>query len=131
MEGFVVLLTNSMKPSNFKKALNKTKKRKVIQKAGIAYGASKSNNYIIQNGVDLDLFTYNKSGLVDLKNSSLPVRLYSPRGIIPLYNIDTIIDALFLLKSEYNLNFICQFTFGFGDEYLDNYKKRASNPRPK
>jgi len=99
---------------------------KVIQKAGLDCGAPKKNNYIIQNGVDLDLFTFNKNEQLNIQDSSRPVRLYSPRGIIPLYNIDTIIDALSLLKNNYNLNFICQFTFGFGDEYLDGYKEKAS-----
>lgn len=110
----------------FKRVNIVTGDSKVIQKAGLDCGALKENNYIIQNGVDLGLFTFNKNEKVDIKSSSRPVRLYSPRGIIPLYNIDTIIEALSILKNKSNLSFICQFTFGFGDEHLDGYKAKAS-----
>ena len=110
----------------FKRVNIVTGDSKVIQKAGLDCGAPKKNNYIIQNGVDLDLFAFNKNVKLDIQDSSRPVRLYSPRGIIPLYNIDTILDALLILKNNYKLSFVCQFTFGFGDEYLEGYKDKAS-----
>jgi glycosyltransferase involved in cell wall biosynthesis len=89
---------------------------KVIQAAGIKYGALHKNNYIIQNGVDLRLF---KS---ESKILNCCLQLYSPRAITPLYNIDVIIKALHLLKSKHHISFKCKFTFGFGEEYLANYK---------
>ncbi|PMO67494.1 hypothetical protein BCT05_06875 [Vibrio breoganii] len=96
-----------------------------IQRAGIKYGASKNNNHIIQNGVDTKKFFPSKNFNSQKLNNRL-VRLCSPRAITDLYNIDIILNALSILDKEYEIDFTCDFTFGFGDENLQKYKDLAS-----
>lgn len=98
---------------------------KILQKAGMKYGAHSNNNYIIQNGVDLRTFNSPKKNTVSFIENRKIMKLFSPRGITPLYNIDVIITALDILQRKHSLNFFCQFVYGFGDEYLIDYKKKC------
>lgn len=98
-----------------------------IQNAGFKLGARQEKNYIIQNGVDLNIFNIN---IDNLRKTKLNIKddtflIYSPRGFTPLYNIVDIIEALNLLKSE-NIKFKCMFAFAFGEEYLNDYKSLIS-----
>ncbi|HAT8499798.1 hypothetical protein JS87_15985 [Vibrio vulnificus] len=92
-----------------------------IQSAGFALGAKQKNNVIIQNGVDLNQFCLKNK----LKKLNDEITFFSPRAITPLYNINIILDVLHRLKVDYNLQFKCKFTFGFGDEYLSSYKNKV------
>lgn len=96
---------------------------RVIQAAGYKYGALEGNNHIIQNGVDLRMFNSleKEDQIPNLCSDDYCVKLYSPRAITPLYNIDIIIESLAILKNTYKLNFKCQFTYGFGEEHLEKY----------
>ena len=51
------------------------------------------------------------------------VLIFSPRAITPLYNIDTIIEALYDLK-EMKLRFKCMFSFAFGGDYYSRLQRK-------
>lgn len=97
-----------------------------IQRKGLEYGAKLENNYIIQNGVDLDIFKRKKS-ITSEKNRI--IKIFSPRALDDLYNIDIIIRALAILKYEFSKQIICEFAFGFGVENLPKLKALAENLR--
>ena len=91
---------------------------KLLQKKGYEIGASISNNYIIQNGVDSTKFyPFSTQIKHNLGLQSDDLLLFSPRALDPNYNIDVIIDALALLKDRVD-NFKCIFAYAFGGEYF-------------
>lgn len=96
----------------------------LLQKKGLQVGARVNNNHIIQNGVDSSLFFPRESSLKkELNITENQILIFSPRAITPLYNIDTIIDALSLLKA-WDLDFKCMFSFAFGGEYHSKLKTK-------
>ena len=109
----------------FKKAHTVTSDSLLLKKRGHQVGASKSNNHIIQNGVDSSIF-YPQINLLKKKFdiSDDEFLIFSPRAITPLYNIDTIIDSLFNLKKS-NYKFKCMFSFAFGGEYYSKLKQKV------
>lgn len=95
----------------------------LLQDRGYNVGARKERNYIIQNGVDTNIFFPKKN---DLKSkygvSENEILIFSPRAITGLYNIDMIIESLALLKKAgYGVK--CMFSFAFGDEYTKKLKQ--------
>ena len=101
----------------FKKATAVTGDSLLLQKKGLEVGAHKEKNYLIQNGVDSSIFFPRDNNLKKKYNiSKEEFLLFSPRAITPIYNIDVILDALFMLK-QLNFKFKCMFSFAFGDKY--------------
>lgn len=111
----------------FKKAHITTGDSIFLQEQGYKVGAKKSNNFIIQNGVDSDIFFPQAN---DLRHSydvgDDEVLIFSPRAITPLYNIDTILQAVHELVCK-GLKIKCMLSFAFGDDYSDQLKKQAKD----
>lgn len=99
----------------------------LLQRKGYMVGAKKENNYIIQNGVDADIFHPKKNKLKSrygIKNDE--ILIFSPRGFTPIYNIDVIVETLHLLiLQKYNIK--CMFSYAFGGEYSNGIKEKISN----
>lgn len=96
---------------------------RAIQNAGFLFGAKKEKNYIIQNGVDLNIFNPSVESIrSELGAEEDTLLLYSPRAFDPLYNIPDIIECLRILKDQ-QINFKCMFAYAFGEQYLNQYKK--------
>jgi len=109
----------------FKKAHVVTGDSLILQKKGYKVGAKLENNYIIQNGVDSDIFKPEGNKLRhELGISPDETLVFSPRAITPLYNIDTIIDALYEFKKTNN-RFRCLFSYAFGGKYSTQLKERV------
>lgn len=111
----------------FSKATIITGDSLLLQKQGYKVGARVNSNYVLQNGVDTDIF-FPKDNLLaqkyDVKKNE--ILIFSPRGITPIYNIDIIVDAVYLLiKNGYKVK--CMFSYAFGDEYSDKIKEKISN----
>jgi Glycosyltransferase len=87
----------------------------------------KKNNYVIQNGVDSHIF-FPKENSIKKKYGleEKDLLLFSPRAIDPLYNIDIIIDSLYLLQKK-NINIKCMFSYAFGNEYLVSLQTKVSD----
>ena len=100
---------------------------KLVQSKGYKVGASRHNNFIIQNGVDTNIFyprdmnIREKYGVLDGE-----VLLFSPRAITPNYNIDVIIESLALMRNM-GLNVKCMFSFAFGGEYYNHLERLVEN----
>ena len=61
------------------------------QSRGFLLGARKSQNYIVQNGVDTKIFRSRQNNLKqEMSLSDDCTLIFSPRAVTPLYNIDTI-----------------------------------------
>lgn len=98
-----------------------------LQEKGYNVGARKKNNYIIQNGVDTNVF-YPKKNLISQKYGlkKNEILLFSPRGITPLYNIDIVVNSLNLLLKD-GIKFKCMFSYPFGDEYSKSLKTKIQD----
>lgn len=111
----------------FKKAHITTGDSILLQEQGYKVGAKKNNNYIIQNGVDSDVFFPQTN---DLRKAygvgDDEVLIFSPRAITPLYNIDTILQAVHDLVCKGH-KIKCMLSFAFGDDYSDQLKKQAKD----
>lgn len=95
----------------------------ILQKKGFLVGASRKENYVIQNGVDSNIFYPKKNNLKRKYNlGNNDILLFSPRALEPLYNIDIVIKAIKNLTSK-NFSIKCIFTYAFGNEYFDKLKK--------
>lgn len=95
----------------------------LLQDKGYDVGAKKEGNYVIQNGVDTNIFFPREN---DLKSkygmAKNEILIFSPRAITDLYNIDVIIESLNLLKKAgYGVK--CMFSFAFGGEYTKKLKQ--------
>ncbi len=98
----------------------------LLQRKGFDVGAREEKNYVIQNGVDSSVFYPKPNSLrEEFQIDEDEILLFSPRAITPLYNIDTIINSLGMLKDA-NLRFRCMFSYAFGDEYHKGLKERVS-----
>ncbi|MDC0172508.1 glycosyltransferase [Gammaproteobacteria bacterium] len=96
---------------------------KLVQSQGYKVGARRENNFIIQNGVDTNIFYPRDNGIKEKYGIfDDEVLLFSPRAITPNYNIDTIIESLALMRDE-GLGIKCLFSFAFGGEYYDSLKR--------
>ena len=98
-----------------------------LQKKGFILGAKKENNYIIQNGVDTNIFYLKKNNFkqkLDLNESDL--LLFSPRGLDPIYNIKKIIYSIKILVDK-KVRLKCIFAYGFGDKYYESLNKIVNN----
>lgn len=96
---------------------------KLLQSQGYKVGASRKKNFIIQNGVDTNIFYPRDSGIKPKYGvSDDEVLLFSPRAITPNYNIDTIIESLALMRDD-GRDVKCLFSFAFGGEYYDSLKR--------
>jgi len=111
----------------FKKAHITTGDSLFLQNQGYKVGAKKNNNYIIQNGVDSNIFfpkTNNLRRNYGVKEDE--VLIFSPRAITPLYNIDIILEAIHeLVNAGHKLK--CMLSFAFGDEYSNQLKKKTQD----
>jgi len=96
----------------------------LLQNKGYNVGAKHEDNYVIQNGVDTSIFFPRDNSISQeygVKHNE--VLIFSPRGITPIYNIDIIVDALYLLLSN-NYRVKCMFSYPFGNEYSDRIKRK-------
>lgn len=109
----------------FRKAVAVTGDSLLVQKRGYKVGAKVEKNHIIQNGVDSSIF-YPKDNFLkkEFHIGKDELLIFSPRAITPLYNIDVIIDSLYMLK-ETNHKFKCMFSFAFGGEYYSELKQKV------
>lgn len=114
-----------MAKKTYAKASIITGDSKLIQSQGYKVGATSKNNFIIQNGVDTDIF-YPREVKVkeEYKIMEKQVLLFSPRAITPNYNIDIIIESLYKVKKS-GFNIKCMFSFAFGGEYYNSLVKRV------
>jgi glycosyltransferase involved in cell wall biosynthesis len=110
----------------FSKATIVTGDSLLLQKQGYKVGARADNNYVLQNGVDTNIFFPKKNLLAEgygVRQDE--VLIFSPRGITPIYNIDIIVDTLYqLIKNNYKVK--CMFSYAFGDKYSDKIKAKIS-----
>lgn len=116
---------NMMAKKAFERANVITGDSKILQSKGFNIGAKREDNYIIQNGVDTDIFYPKKSNV--RKNLGIDddtILLFSPRAIAKLYNINEIIKSLKILKDK-KIKFKCMFTFSFGNEHYNYLKNLA------
>ncbi len=100
----------------------------LIQKTGLKYGANMKKNFVIQNGVDQDIFypSSKNPNLIDRYDiSQEQFVLYSPRQVEELYNIDIIVESLNLIKQQGH-NFKCMFTYGPDSQYIKSLKEKVS-----
>ena len=98
----------------------------LLQEKGLLVGASLNNNYIIQNGVDSKLFFPGVDKRYQLfKLDRSDIIIFSPRSLAKLYNIKTILEAIYILKNR-KINVYCLLTYAFGDEYIDDLKNYAN-----
>jgi glycosyltransferase involved in cell wall biosynthesis len=96
----------------------------LLQKKGYNVGAKRENNYVIQNGVDTSIFFPRDNSIAQeygVKHNE--VLLFSPRGITTIYNINIIVDALYMLISN-NYKVKCMFSYAFGNEYSERIKRK-------
>jgi glycosyltransferase involved in cell wall biosynthesis len=110
----------------FSKATIITGDSLLLQKQGYKVGARADKNYVLQNGVDTNIF-FPKDNLLAQKYGIKQdeVLIFSPRGITPIYNIDIIVEALNqLIKNSYKVK--CMFSYAFGGEYSDKIKTKIS-----
>jgi len=99
----------------------------LLQKQGYKVGATKENNYIVQNGVDSEVF-FPKTN--DLRKhygvAGDEILIFSPRAITPLYNIDIILNAIHeLVNAGHKIK--CMMSFAFGDNYSAQLKRQAQD----
>jgi len=96
---------------------------KLVQSQGYKVGARRYNNFIIQNGVDTNVF-YPRDTSIKEKYGIVggEILLFSPRAITPNYNIDVIIESLALMRDK-GINAKCMFSFAFGGRYYDSLKR--------
>lgn len=127
------IIVHAQKPGYYKKMAKAafsradivTNDSKILQRAGYAVGAKKEGNFIIQFGVDQKLCKpYQSSIREEYGVPQDTLLLFSPRAIDPLYNIDTILDSLALLKNA-NIKFKCMFTYAFGNDNFAILKEQA------
>lgn len=92
-------------------------------KTAVQFGAAENKSHVIRWGVDLRQFNLqvDKSKIKKaLKLDENPVVL-SPRGLRPLYNIDTIINSIPLVLDKIpNTKFIIKYGFGEQEDELKN-----------
>ena len=101
----------------------------LLQKKGYNVGAKRENNYVIQNGVDTSIFFPRDNSIAQeygVKHNE--VLLFSPRGITTIYNINIIVDALYMLISN-NYKVKCMFSYAFGNEYSERIKRKIKKYR--
>ena len=111
----------------FKKAHIITGDSLLLQKQGYKVGATKKNNYIVQNGVNSKIFFPKANNL--RQNYSVAddeILIFSPRAITPLYNIDIILQAIHeLVNTGHKIK--CMLSFAFGDDYSAQLKKQVQD----
>ncbi len=119
------LIYRWMALKTFQKSSMVTNDSLLLQEKGFHLGARKTNNFIIQNGVDTSLFYPQESTLkMNLGINKDEFLIFSPRAITPLYNIDVILDSLKILK-KLNYKFKCMFSFAFGGTYYANLQQQV------
>ena len=69
--------------------------QKVIQQ----FISDKDKLWLIRTGVDIEAFPY---GPGKSKSDGYPIRIFSPRAMRPIYNIEIIIKGMALLQSHYS-----------------------------
>lgn len=90
----------------------------LLRGQGYKVGATPEHNYIIQNGVDTKIFYPKNNELKrELGVANDEVLIFSPRGLVELYNIDIIIRSLAVLRDS-GCKVKCMFSYAFGGEYL-------------
>ena len=121
------ILYRYMAHNAFKKAHITTGDSLFLQEQGYKVGAKKNNNYIIQNGVDSDVFFPKTNNLRQFYGvTGDEILIFSPRAITPLYNIDIILEAIQgLVNTGHNVK--CMLSFAFGDEYSEKLKKQTQD----
>ena len=119
------LIYRLMALAAFKRADIVTGDSFLLRDKGLKVGAKLKHNYIIQNGVDAEIFYPRPNNLrhkyLIKDDESL---IFSPRSIAAIYNIDIIIQAIAVL-SKRNIRVRCMFTYAFGDEYYLGLKRLA------
>lgn len=96
---------------------------KLVQSQGYKVGARRHNNFIIQNGVDTNIFYPRDTSIKEQYGiAGGEVLLFSPRAITPNYNIDVVIESLALMRDK-GINVKCMFSFAFGGEYYNSLKR--------
>lgn len=121
------VIYNHMAKKAFAKAHSVTGDSVLLQRRGFQVNAPRDRNYIIQNGVDSSIFYPRVNSLKqEFDVGEDEFLFFSPRAITPLYNIDTIIEALCKLKDT-NLRFKCMFSYAFGGEYYLHLKNKVKS----
>lgn len=109
----------------FAKANIITSDSELLRKKGHKVGARKQNSFIIQNGVDTSIFYPTKKNKKNTYKKSNETLIFSPRGMMPIYNIDIIIEALKILVEE-GLNIKLMICFPFGNDYGEEMKAKIN-----
>lgn len=95
----------------------------LLRKQGVKVGAKQEHNYIVQNGVDTEIFYPEDNELKSqLGVTHEEVLIFSPRALMELYNIDVILESLVLLRDA-GCKIKCMFSYAFGGEYVGKLKK--------
>ncbi|OUU51911.1 MAG: hypothetical protein CBC25_04295 [Pelagibacteraceae bacterium TMED65] len=97
----------------------------LLRKMGYKLGARKNDNFIIQNGVDTTIFYPKKLTKKIIQKKNDEILIFSPRGMMPVYNIDIIIKAFKSLIDE-GLGLKLMICFPFGNNYGDEMKAKIN-----
>lgn len=94
----------------------------VAQEAGLACGASRRNNEVIELGIDFSLFNLTIPRGTARRRLALEPKdrmVFSPRGFKALYNIETILRSIPLVKESFpQVRYVfCSPVLQEGDEY--------------
>ncbi len=110
----------------FRRADTVTGDSLLLKERGLRVGATPKRNFIIQNGVDSKLY-FPKSNAIRqaLGVAADEVLLFSPRALVELYNIDSIIKAV-AIATQRGLKVKCMFSFAFGGKYLERLQRLAA-----
>ncbi len=104
----------------------------VLKKCCLKIGLKDDKYYLIQNGVNLSIFTPNKDGSEKLLRNKLGIPADAPivfyaRGFTPLYNVDKIIQAIpAVLKEIPSCKFLFARHFGYMDNILRGLVKKIN-----
>ncbi len=111
----------------YKKADAVVQDSNIAKEAGLSCGAPLKHNEIIELGIDFKIFNPNIEKNImkrryGLKDEKL---IFSPRGFTELYNIETIIRSIPLVKKEYpDIKFVFCRHFGKDESFYDEIIQR-------
>lgn len=98
----------------------------VVQEAAYALGAKRENNEVIELGTDFSLFNLDvRKGVARARHGISPSQkiIFSPRGLIPICNLDVIVRSVAIVSERYS-DIVCIFC-GYGLEIEAKLRKLA------